>query len=144
MRYCYFSKAISVYGCTTCLSADPLYGWLSNYTKATCWFNLYSPFKQEKVTLAGSFTPLQSANISPLTCPPPPFFFSLPFRYPRQPGGEGAPAHGHDWPVEQPEGAASGGARGAEEAGRLTNGEAEAADGAGQAAAGPGRGAHCM
>lgn len=72
------------------------------------------------------------------------FFVLLPFRYPRQPGGERAPAHGHDWPAEQPEGAAPGGARGAEEAGRLTDGEAEAADGAGQAAAGPGRGARCM
>lgn len=61
-----------------------------------------------------------------------------PFRYRRQPGRERAPAHGHDWPVEQPEGAAPGGPRGAEEAGCLADGEAEAADGTGQAAAGPG------
>lgn len=63
----------------------------------------------------------------------------LPSRYGRQPGGERAPAHGHDRPAEQPEGAAPGGPRGAEEAGRLADGEAEAADGAGQAAAGPGK-----
>lgn len=84
---------------------------------------------------------LISYHLWPLLPPPSSL---LPFRYPRQPGGERAPTHGHDWPVEQPEGAALGGPWGAEEAGRLTDGEAEAADGARQAAAGSGIGARCM
>lgn len=61
-------------------------------------------------------------------------------RYARVTGGEGASTVHHDQPVDQPEGAAPGSPRRAEEDGCVTAGEAEAADGAGQAAAGAGTG----
>lgn len=59
-------------------------------------------------------------------------------RDPGEPGGEGAPASGHDPPAVQPAGPAADGALGAEERGRHAAGEAAAADGAGAAAAGAG------
>lgn len=99
-----------------------------------CNLNPVLYFSSECHNLTFDLSPPTSLSLSLSLCLPYP-------RYSRQPGGERAPAHGHDWPVEQPEGAAPGGPRGAEEAGRLTDGEAEAADGAGQAAAGPGTGA---
>lgn len=68
-----------------------------------------------------------------------PTLFLILSRYARVTGGEGAPTFHYDRSADQSEGAAPLGPRRAEKDGRLTAGEAEATDGAGQAAAGAGR-----
>lgn len=65
--------------------------------------------------------------------PPPPLC-----RYSGEPGGKGAPALHHDNPADQPARAAPGRARRTEEARRLADGKAEAANGVGAPAAGTG------
>lgn len=56
-------------------------------------------------------------------------------RYSGESGREGEAAFHDDHPADQPEGAAPGRPRRAEETGRLTDGETEAANGAGPPAA---------
>lgn len=65
-------------------------------------------------------------------------FFSILSRYTGVAGGERAPTFHHDWSADQSEGAAPLRPWRAEKDGRLTAGEAETTDGAGQAAAGAG------
>lgn len=59
-------------------------------------------------------------------------------RYSREPGRKGTSALHDDHPADQPAGAAPGRPRRAEEAGGLSDGEAEATNGAGAPAAGAG------
>lgn len=70
---------------------------------------------------------LSSSSLPPPLC-----------RYSGEPGGKGAPALYHDHPADQPARAAPGRARRTEEARRLADGKAEAANGVGASAAGTG------